>query len=263
MILLILLVVAAAGCTVKVGPEGENAETGEIEDVETEEAEEETETDTDTVDCVQYYKEYKEHLASGFSETAAVALTNECVKTHSPTADELAAIAASSSSSSPSSASSPSSTTTTTPAAIAQAGDVQDVKSYMEENPQAQFPDLIERLQDVTTTSDTIALSFSTGLADPGSEAVYLSGVLLVVYPATEKVNVTGYNDEDKEMEAGTKRFTRKKYNFNNYKTWFPDYEYNECTEDEECADTNECTRDFCKDKRCYNSRLVTSSCPA
>jgi hypothetical protein len=82
-------------------------------------------------------------------------------------------------------------------------------------------------------------------------------------YSDIDEVNVTGYNAENKEMEAAKKTFKRSKFNFNNYKTWFPDYVYDECEGDDDCADNNDCTKDLCKENKCYNSKIVNTGCPA
>jgi len=248
-IFIILLLVFSAGCTVKVGPQKaaeDNVSTEAAAPVEAEkevveaEKEEDTTEPVETVNCGPYWLEYQEHLKSGFSHIAAVKLTHECVEAYAPTGQETSA----------------------TPKTSAKAVDAEaDVLSYLQENPIAQFGDLADRIRRVTITGTVANLTYSTTTTDPSQESAYLSGVLLAQFPDVATVVVTGYNHEDKVMEASLKRFTRKKYNFNNYKLWFPDYEYNECTEDSECNDNNDCTRDFCKDKKCYNSKLVSSVC--
>jgi len=241
---------------VKVGPQKaaeENVSTEATEPVkETVEAEEKAEEmpePAETVECGSYWLQYKEHLKSGFSETASVALTHECVKTYVSTGNEVASDGTPASS---------------VPAdAGPETDSEEEVLSYFKENPIAQFEGMSDRILKVTTTGTSAKLTYRTSTNDPSQESAYLCGVLLVQFPDIDTVDVTGYNHEDKEMEASLKHFTRKKYNFNNYKLWFPDYEYNECTEDSECEDNDECTRDFCKGKKCYNSKLVNSACPA
>lgn len=247
-IFIILLLVFSAGCTVKVGPQKAAEETISAEETEsgeeTIEAEktEETAEPAETVDCGPYWLEYQEHLDSGFSETAAVALTHECVKTYTPTGQET--------------------TASTTPSTTAKAVDSEkEVLTYLQENPIAQFDDMSNRILKVTITGTSAKLTYRTSTNDPSQESAYLSGVLLVQFPDVDTVDITGYNHEDKEMEASLKHFTRRKYNFNNYELWFPNYEYNECTEDSECEDNDECTKDFCKDKKCYNTKLLKSGC--
>ena len=255
---ILLLLIITAGCVFKVGPEAETTdEPGKIaplEDAEQtvviEEAEEEAEADDDatvveTVDCGPFWLQYKVHLADGFSETAAAALTNDCVKTYVPNGSEISSDISGIE-------------TPTGPSFDA----ITEITNYLSANPVAAFPDLSTRLLTASKSSDFAKITYRTSVMDPGTESVYLCGVLLLKYPGIDEVNVTGLNDDDKEMEASIKHFERKKYNFNNYKIWFPDFEYDECAEDIDCDDDNECTKDFCREQKCYNSKLVIDNCP-
>jgi len=252
---LVMLIVLSAGCVVKLRDiDNMNTSTctsckdDEISDSQSEQEETEETIETDEIECGSYWLEYKEHLASGFSEAAAAALTHECVKTYSPTGDEVKSDGSSSSGSSSSNA----------PATDGRS----TVIAYMTDNSIATFEGLAGRIFTVKTTSTSGSLTYSVSTNDPGQESVYLCGVLFINFPSIEEVNVTGYNNENKEIEASVKYFKRVKYNFNNYKLWFPNYVYTDCDEDSDCADDNSCTRDFCKDNKCNNIKIVGNTCP-
>lgn len=271
---ILLLFVFSAGCIFKSSDlksaSGDNASIKKIEPLEdvdstagasadSADVEENTSTEPETatpgIDCGPYWAKYKEYVDAGFSENAAVLMTHECVKTYTPTGNEVAPETL------PSSGSSSDSSSGNASSSAASYGNTTDVTNYMQEHPIAKFDTLADRITTVEVKGETAVLSYSTSVTDPSAESVYLCGVLFIVYPDIAKTNVTGLNDEGKAMEKSVKVFTRKSYNFNNYETWFPEYKYTECTQDSDCADTDDCTQDFCKDGRCYNSHLVTSSC--
>lgn len=208
-------------------------------------------TSSPTIDCGPWYLLYKQYKKDGFSEKGAVALTHECVKTYVPTGDEVpfeGGVA-------PSAAS-------TDAADTGPATDFKtEVLAYLANSTIKSFEDLGSRIILATKTGTGARITYTTSTADPGQESVYLCGVALILDPALKKVNTSGYNAEGKEIEAGIKYFIRDKYNFNNYRVWFPDYVYNECKTDAECDDNNNCTKDFCKESKCYNSQVVVSGC--
>jgi len=239
-LLVIVLLVFSAGCVSKeniiditkgkiASATAENTSAVENETS----AEEPVENETESVNCTPYYTEYLEHLESGFSQAAAVALTHECVETYDPE---------------------------NPPVYTESSDDIEgEVLSYIQDNPIAQFETLSDRILTGTKTSKLASVTYRTSTTAPGPESVYLCGVLLILYPNIDEVDVKGYNQNSEEMEAAKKTFKRNSYNFNNYKIWFPDYTYSECTENSDCDDSDATTVDTCASRKCNNVAIADS----
>ncbi|MFH1424849.1 MAG: hypothetical protein ABIG20_04205 [archaeon] len=136
-----------------------------------------------------------------------------------------------------------------------------DVVKYLQDNPVAMFDGLDSRIDFVVDSGTNVSLKYTVSTNDPGAESMYLAGVLFMVYDDAIYVEVKGYNAEGKHITASHKYPTRDSYNFNQYPTWFPNYVYNECTENEDCDDNDICTNNICANNRCSNPRVFKEGC--
>lgn len=137
----------------------------------------------------------------------------------------------------------------------------QKVVEYLDEHTVDTFKTLAGRILDVTIDEGEAKLTYRVSSLDPNQESTYLSGVLFLVFPSIDDVDVNGYNAANKVIEASHKFPTRDGYNFAAYSVWFPDYTYTECTSDEDCDDNDYCTGDICDNGRCSNPTIVKAGC--
>lgn len=136
--------------------------------------------------------------------------------------------------------------------------DIEKVQDYLNEHPLEQFSDMPERIFLVDISDGKAYLNYRTGKNDPAQESTYLAGVLFLTFEDITSTDIKGYNLEGGVINNSHKFPTRKQYNFDNYRIWFPDVEIEaECSTDADCDDDNNCTKDKCYNGQCSNVEIV------
>jgi len=134
--------------------------------------------------------------------------------------------------------------------------DLDTVKNYVEANPIAVFGEQSSRIISVDSIAAKENLVFRTSTSNPGQESWYYAGVLFIIFPELDDVDVVGLNHEDKEITDAHKFPTRHSYDF--LPAWFPDYEaVAECSMHSDCDDGDSCTKDGCFSGKCSNPQIV------
>jgi len=143
----------------------------------------------------------------------------------------------------------------------------QRLDDYLDANLEEDFGVQIDRISyfEAFDNNTSLTLHFYGGQSTPSHESWYMVGVLFVVYPELDDVNVTSLAPNDVAYDGSNKFPTRVKYTFS--KRYFTDEEIaaatapSECEEDIDCGETTECLLNQCHNGRCSEIKVAGSDC--